>query len=40
MNDVNAAALFLAAWATGLSLLLAWAVTLLLTLVRRDREDP
>lgn len=40
MNDVNAAALFLAAWATGLSLLLAWAISILLTLTRRDRKDP
>ena len=39
MNDVTAAALFLAAWVTGLALLLAWAVTILLTLKRRDRED-
>lgn len=31
MNDVTAAALFLAAWVTGMSLLLAWVVTILLT---------
>ncbi|GHG41784.1 hypothetical protein GCM10017784_40860 [Deinococcus indicus] len=40
MNDVTAAALFLAAWVTGLSLLLAWAISILLTLVWRDREKP